>query len=542
MPDESTVEPRSHAPARRRRRWWPRWLKLRYVLAGLILLGYAGWRYGWPATEPCQPIVCPLEEIGWLEAARLEPQCVADPTVGASSRYVYLAHGSLDPTGKPVFELQQPGIDQKTIAARNEIVPTLKLPNLAGRRFLAGVVWVDLPAEYEDDSGEGRDPALGHAVLLTCDESRTWEEAAELIVDLNRDRDLTDDRVMKLSDAWSRDDENSDRGYKWHIRVFDPVALARTADAAPADAALPATVEALPLLRVTYRDDVLEQDRSSLAFCPTSYRRGRIETNGVVGTFLVGPDGTRFGRYDGPGPRLWTIEGNPPVGSLAVWNCDRGTFWGSTVDAEGRELRGGPYIGPTGTVRVESAGGEQLRVWRFKLLRRGAKPGWTCGDGWIPVPRFPRFRLPVARQSLPVGDYGIERLELARGVNCGIVIEAPFHSTPKRAFSIRPGETAVWRLPKRLKLETYAVIEDRSRPHTIDWAWSTVRDAKQNADGVWKGPRLGTEVQIGASLSDPATGDRYAFYYRGDPPPESLALVIQDASGRIVHRGTMKYG
>ena len=93
--------------------------------------------------------------------------------------------------------------------------------------------------------------------------------------------------------------------------------------------------------------------------------------------------------------------------------------------------------------------------------------------------------------------------------------------------------------PEKLKLEAYAVIEDRSRPYTIDWTWSTL---VQDEKGEWKGPQPGITVKIGASISDPATGNRYAFYHRGDPPPDSLTLVIQDASGKIVHRGTMEYG
>ena len=55
---------------RSRRRLWPRWLELRVVVALLLLFALAAWRYGWPARS-WETTVCPLEELGWQEAARL---------------------------------------------------------------------------------------------------------------------------------------------------------------------------------------------------------------------------------------------------------------------------------------------------------------------------------------------------------------------------------------------------------------------------------------------------------------------------------------
>ena len=43
-------------------------------------------------------------------------------------------------------------------------------------------------------------------------------------------------------------------------------------------------------------------------------------------------------------------------------------------------------------------------------------------------------------------------------------------------------------------------------------------------------------------MSDSATGNTYSIYYRADPPPDALQLVIRDESGNMVHQGTMKYG
>ena len=43
-------------------------------------------------------------------------------------------------------------------------------------------------------------------------------------------------------------------------------------------------------------------------------------------------------------------------------------------------------------------------------------------------------------------------------------------------------------------------------------------------------------------MSDPATGNRYSIRYGGAPPPDSLRLVIGDATGNEVHQDTMEYG
>jgi hypothetical protein len=70
---------------------WKRQRIRHVVLALLMVLGLAGWRYGWPPRSR-ETTVYPLEEIDWYTAARLAPESI-QPAGGG--RYVYLLEGSL---------------------------------------------------------------------------------------------------------------------------------------------------------------------------------------------------------------------------------------------------------------------------------------------------------------------------------------------------------------------------------------------------------------------------------------------------------------
>lgn len=541
MTRDAKAAERKCDPSRRRPR--PRWARLRVVVVLLLLLVLAGWRYGWPARS-WETTVSALEELGWQEAARLVPRCISAESVTGGARGVLLAEGSLDERGNSVFDLDRASyIDPEILPLRRDVLSGLELPDLSGRRFRAGVFWVDMPAEYEDEPGDALDAALVYSVLLTCDESERWEDAAELIVDLNRNRDLTDDPVMTLSQAWSHEDENTRAKLNWSVRVFEPIALSRRAPR-PVDEEAPAvSVRALPTLHVTYYNGEPEADRLHLALCPTSYRKGRLIDGGRTREVVISPDRTRFGRFDGPWPTCWRVDGDWTGRSpLTAWRYERGTFWGCTLDADGRKLRDGPYEGPTGTLRVETAGGEPLRIRYFSLWLRGSDPHQITSWGWAPVPRFSSLTLPQRQHPLPVGDCGIDRLMLVHGSSSTVQITTSGHrakpSPPE--FSIEDGRLTVYRLPKTLQFEAYAVIEERPRPYVIDWVWSS--DEPSDQEGEWKGPRPGSDVKIGVSLSDPATENEYSIYCRGNPPPESLRLVIRDASGNKVHQDTMEYG
>ena len=326
-PDVGNAIASSHAlpsPLMARKRW-SRSFKVRLTLALLLLLGLVGFRYGWPSRS-WETTVCPLEEIGWEEAVRLNSGCIDPGSVG-SARNVQLAEGSLDESGKPVFHTP-PGwkIDLAVGPLRTAILPKLHLPDLAGKRFRAGVFWLDMPAEYAGEPADALDPAAAYAVLLMCDASRHWEEAAELIVDLNRNRDLRDDPVMAISDVWSGGGENARAKLNWFIRVFKPVELRRSAAGQKAPEGIPAAARALPAINVYYYEGVQEPDRLDLAFCPTSFRRGRLTDGGVTREIVIAPDRTRFGRFDGPTSECWPGGGGwHPRSMLTAWRFERGT-------------------------------------------------------------------------------------------------------------------------------------------------------------------------------------------------------------------------
>ncbi|MBL7044535.1 MAG: hypothetical protein ISR77_38265 [Pirellulaceae bacterium] len=530
---------------RRKRRLWPRWLKLRVVLALLVVLGYAGWRHGWPARS-WETTVCPLEDIDWQTAARLTPQCLGSAWGACGARRVFLVEGSLDELKEPVLDLEGTSHrDTEFVRLCGDILQELTLPDLSGRRFHAGVFWVDMPAERGDALVQSLDPALSYTVALMFDPSQRHEDAAELIVDLNRNRDLTDDPVMTLSDVWSHEDENTRAKFKWFVRAFEPITLSRTARGRVGGETLPATVRALPTLSVTYRDGTLDLDRLNLSMSPISYRKGRITSGDVTEDIVISPNDTRFGRFGGPTLVAWsTAHDGIARQPLTAWTYERGTFWGCTLDADARELRDGPYRGPTGTLCAETASGESLAIADFRLWLHGNDPHMINSPGWIPIPRFPSFILSHRKQLLPVGDHGVSRLTLVRGWQGSVVIESKSRSlTPSpREFSIEEGRRTMYRLPKSLNMTAHAAIEEYPFPYVSDWAWSTTQDNPNDETEEWKGPQPGSKVEIGVTTSDPATGSTYSFYYRGDPPPDSLQLVIKDQSGKTVHRDKMEYG
>lgn len=313
------------------RRLWPGWLDRRVVLASLMVLGLAGWRYGWPPRSR-ETAVYPLEEIDWYTAARIAPE-TTQPAGGG--RWVYLLEGSLSEGNQPSFDLERTRYrtwdmygDSELVRIRREIFQELVFPDLAGRRFHAGVFWVDVHVGHEGAPAEPYDPALAYSVLLMCDSSQRYEDAAELIIDLNRNRDLTDDPVIKLSDLWSHEDQNTAAQLTWFDRIFPPVVLSRGVCRRNDDETLPTEVQAVASLRVTYYDDQPEPDRLALVFLPTSYRKGQITDRGEPRDVLIFPMAPRFGRFHGPSSRTWSIsDGGAFRYHAAEWKYDRGEFW-----------------------------------------------------------------------------------------------------------------------------------------------------------------------------------------------------------------------
>lgn len=521
-----------------RHRWRPRWLTRRVVLALLLLLGLAGWRYGWPPRS-WETTVYPLEEIGWLEAAQLTPEIITPAVMGGGARNALLAEGSLDSKGNPVFEVKPGKRFNPAIAPLyDKILPEFRLPSLAGKHFRAGVFSINTLAEEGSNLAAQLDPAVAWNILLMCDESSRWEEAGELIIDLNRNRDLTDDPVMTLSDVWSHEIRNERIGFNWFFRVFDTLELSSTVSRQDSSEATLAKVEILPALMMAYWEGEPEPDRIHLAIYPTSFRKGRLTRGGQLKDVVITPDPARFGRFDGPLSGIFPVDGGQRWDT--TWNYSRGTFWGGSLDRDGRELRDGPYEGPMGSLSVETASGEPLRVWSLSLRLRGKTPRGIAGGGWTPVPRFSSFVLPMKSYPLPVGEYRIHNLTLARGRDCLIVIENEFGS--KHQFSIHEAETTRLRLPKALKFKAWAALGVRTPPKFTEWVWSSEPILTDDDPNVWNGPQPGCKITLGVEMADPATDSRYAIQRSPTSSVDAIRIVIQDDAGKVIRKGAMEYG
>ena len=524
-----------------KRRWWPRRLTRRVALALLLLLGLAGWQYGWPPRS-WETTVYPLEEIGWLEAARLTPAIITPGTLGGGARHALLAEGVLDSSGNPRFEVDPDTYVAPSIAPLyDKILPNLRLPNLAGKHFRAGVFSIDTSAEDKDELATQLDPAAAWNVLLMCDDSKPWEEAAELVIDLNRNRDLTDDPVMTRSDAWSNEFKNTRVGYNWFYRVFDTLELSRTTSEHDDSETTLAKVEILPALMVAYWEGDSAPDRVYLAIYPTFFRKGRLGAGSQVKDVVITPDPGRFGRFSGHMSGIFPVDGGRR--SDPTWNYSRGTFWGYTLDGDGQELRDGPYEGPIGAFCVQTASGERLRIKSFSLRLCGENSHAIASGGWAPVPRLHWFTVPVKTHLLPIGDYLINSLTLTRGRNCLIVIESGLKSEPSpREFAVHEAETTRLRLPKALDFNAWAALEVRPRPYVTEWAWSSEADSADEEPNAWNGPQPGCKITFGVEMTDPATDNRYAIYRNSVASADAIRVVIRDETGKIVHLGTMEYG
>ncbi len=528
--------------ARPRRRWSWR-TRFRVALILLLLLVLAGWRYGWPPRS-METTVTSLEEIGWLEAARLCPECVnSESTAG---RHVILSPGSLHESGRAIFDLdQKPLVDRAVLPLRRQVIPELKLPDLGAKSFYSGVFWVDMPASHDEDPANELDPALAYAVLLSCKTSQRWEQAAELIIDMNRNRDLTDDPVMTISDAWSHKDEDSYTESDLFVRVFEPVKLARAASGQENAESLPVAEDAVPVLQVSYRQKDGEMENLDLAFFPTSFRKGRLKDAGEMRDVVIAPDPTRFGRFDGARSTCFCVDdGYLEEHPFINWTFDRGSFRGGEMDAEGRELRTGPYRGPTGALRVETAAGKPLRMEMVEFLLRGNSPHTLSSWGWTPIPRLWWYRLPIKEHLLPVGQFEISSLWLVGDDNSSITVyEGNFEEEQRpQTFSIRDGRTTTFRLPASLKMKVLAALDIVVESGPDERIWSTDSEHAAEISEGWKGPSPGCKVTIEASMTDPSSGNRYSVY-PGDSASQSvIRIAIRDEAGKIVHEGTMEYG
>ena len=525
---------------KRRRFSWK--ILLAIVLGTQFVCAFAIWRIGWPPRS-WETTVSPLEEISWLEAVQQRADCMQPDSTGGCGRPVLLSPGTLDKSGKPIFDLSQDTfIDRGVLALRKSILPELKLPELAGKQFQAGVFWVDVPAQHEGEPADALDPAEAYSVLLMCPTSERWEQAAQLIVDLNRNRDLTDDPVMELSGVWSHRDTNPYADLEWFVEVFDSVELSRTVPKQPESKDLPATVHAVPAIQVTYQEDDQELEDLALTFFPVSLRKGKMADAGVVKDVIITPDRTRFGRFNGPLPGCWALDGTwIERFCLTEWAYERGTFWGCTLDAEGTEIRDGPYKGTTGFLRAETAGGQPIRIRHFRLLLRGEDPHYMSSWGWAPIPGLSWFTFPVDEQLLPTGYYEIDSLWLTGKQGRWIMIDAQKYAPEYSAqtFTIQDDQTTRIRLPKTLAMKAVASLDVRNPDGSSEQVWASNSDATKLPNRTL--PQPGCETDLTVVTTDPATGSQYMIY-PGGSSPGGLQVVIKDASGKVVDTGTMEYG
>ena len=504
----------------------------------LLLLSVGAWRFGWPPRS-METVVTRLEKITWLEAARLQPSCI--PRSLSAGRQVPLLPGSLDEKGKPVFDAAKATFTEPgTLPARQKILSELMLPDLAEKSFYAGVFWVDMPPDHAPEELEKLEPAQAYAVLLACDKTRRWEQAAQLVLDLNRNRDLTDDPVMTISSLWADKVEFFDS--KWFLRAFKQIELRRDVLGQDPAGDLPASVDVVPLLNASYPLEGETPNSIELAFLPASFRRGKVPVDGSLTDVVIVPDPSRLGRFDGSSVEFRGLGSDWYISSSDFdWQYDRGYFCGGILNGEGTELRTGPYLGPTGKLRFETAAGESLQIAIIQCLLHGPPCHTVCSSGWTPIPRFSWYTLPLAEQPLPAGEFNIEWVQLVTANDSWINISRR-NATPL-TFQIESDRSTTIRLPRGLKMDASANVEVTGAMDLPEQVWSSdpVRNAAIDPDRRAL-PQPGCQVTLAVKITDPATNLRYLIYPGTDSQGGPVQVAIRDETGNTVHESAMGYG
>jgi len=378
-------------------------------------------------------------------------------------------------------------------------------------------------------------PDPGSMYYFALDESAgTGLKYDRLHFDLNRDRDLTNDKVLGVQEspppgALLADPRNPQQACFENLAVPFPFGSQGERP-----------LETMPRLLIS------DHTYKTLSFVPIKARRGRIGLGGQQFDVVLGHDSVVAGWLDNP----WTALYLTPTGGrsrLDWWGSDRlnathkigGTFYRFSATPAGDKLMARPYDGPLGIFEV-GPGGRNVERMEIKGSLRSEATAVAVGE--ISDNGRPEF---IRTCRLPVGDYLPEHLTIRLG-NLLMDISNNYHSDGKRMNTTgRP-----WVYGIRIRADRPFVLDFSNKP-SVMFA-SPARDQRI---------RMGEELKVMAVLIDPVLDfmvrslddtsrkqdkeyttpdgkkERYTRDLSLDPK-----VTIARANGEMVAEGVMPFG
>jgi hypothetical protein len=369
--------------------------------------------------------------------------------------------------------------------------------------------------------------------FFAVDTARKGGDYDLLYFDDNSDKDLTNDRVRRLS---PQSDRLVWRDAAVKEAYFEPLALPFDFGASGGRQ----TLELLPRLRI------YEGGQPQFSFAAARVHSGRFEIDSTTYEASVGYQYAIRGRLDEPSTTLiLTPEGGEP---FSWWGGDElravhwlgGRFWRFACTPTGEQLFVRPYEGPVGILEV-GAGGRNIK--NEKLWLRGSlhskEMAVPVGDSLMNG--SPQ---PARRCEIPVGDYYPEMMIVNLG-GLRITVSNNYHTNaqgqpsaraPVRGIAIRP-----------------------DKPYVLDFSNKPVVVFTEPYGATEREFAVGSEIMVKAVLVDPVldimvrhlnvmahppAGTSTDRNEQTTDPPVSLdpKVTIARATGEIVAQGIMPFG
>ncbi|MHC4535940.1 MAG: hypothetical protein ACYS6K_18480 [Planctomycetota bacterium] len=342
-------------------------------------------------------------------------------------------------------------------------------PNFKSDKPLYGSVWF---------ANEDNNINSGIQYHFAIDESTgTGKGYDRLFFDLNRDLDLTNDKLYKLL---QNPPNGAERDYDWieQQACFDYINLNFDFGS---NGQRP--LEIMPRLTIS------EKGYSSLAFVTTQAHKGEIELAGTNYTAYLGHNYLINGWFDHPSTTLLLIQKDDERYRSSWWGSDqlkaihkiKGTYYCFSTTPAGDKLYVRPYDGDFGTLRAGSG-------WRF-IFNKKMNGSLLSKDKALAVGKGLKRNWPKDTRScrLPVGDYLPASLNITLG-NLRIFISDNYHSDGKPRD--RGGNPSV-----------YGIKIRKNKPFTLNFS--------NKPDVIFASPaadlhlKPGDELDVQAVLVDP---------------------------------------
>ena len=450
---------------------------------------------------------------------------------------ILLFMGRVLPAGEQAFPLEEVSafglaqeggygflLGQRALCGEKPDPNVVAYPKFSSDRPLYGKVSFTAPHSQPDP---------GATYYFALDESAgTGRKYDRLYFDLNRDRDLTNDKTLGVQEspppgALLADPQNPQQACFENLGVPFPFGSQGERP-----------LEMMPRLIVT------DSGYKALSFVTTRAHKGRIQLAGKEYNVTLGHQYIVAGWFDTP----WTALHLTPPGSRSNytwWGGDRltgmqkmdGVFYQLAAAPAGDKLMVRRYEGPLGTFRI-GAGGRQLEVMEASGSLWSPKAALPVGE--VTEEGWPK---PAQECRLPVGDYTANLMTVNLG-KLRLEISNNYHADGKpRGMTDRPPVCGI------AIRENAPFVLDFSHKPAVLFA-SPARDQRL---------KVGAELMVKAVLIDPVLG----IMIRGledttrkhretgpDGQPRSYEtnvsldpnVVITRANGEKVAQGVMPFG